>query len=57
MSGNTTYVAGFVQGAVDDTNTLGAFCKSPGKPDDGLPSVAKPAARVPAQARIYGGCV
>ncbi|KAJ7887337.1 Neutral/alkaline nonlysosomal ceramidase [Mycena olivaceomarginata] len=44
MSGNTTYVAGFVQGAVDDTspNTLGAFCESPGKPYGGLPSVANP---------------
>ncbi|KAF7332848.1 hypothetical protein MVEN_02389700 [Mycena venus] len=42
MSGNTTYVAGFVQGAVGDTspNTLGAFCESPGKPYDGLPCVA-----------------
>ncbi|KAF7289178.1 hypothetical protein MIND_01378900 [Mycena indigotica] len=42
MPGNTTYVAGFVQGAVGDTspNTLGAFCESPGKPYDGLPCVA-----------------
>ncbi|KAJ7886869.1 Neutral/alkaline non-lysosomal ceramidase-domain-containing protein [Mycena olivaceomarginata] len=42
MPGNTTYVAGFVQGAVGDTspNTLGAFCESPGQPYDGLPCVA-----------------
>ncbi|KAF7317824.1 hypothetical protein MKEN_00870300 [Mycena kentingensis (nom. inval.)] len=42
MPGNTTYVAGFVQGAVGDTspNTLGAFCESPGKPYNGLPCVA-----------------
>ncbi|KAJ7144716.1 ceramidase [Mycena crocata] len=42
MPGNTSYVAGFVQGAVGDTspNTLGAFCESPGKPYDGLPCVA-----------------
>ncbi|KAF7351861.1 hypothetical protein MVEN_01147500 [Mycena venus] len=42
MPGNTTYVAGFVQGTVGDTspNTLGAFCESPGKPYDGLPCVA-----------------
>ncbi|KAJ6546078.1 Neutral/alkaline nonlysosomal ceramidase [Mycena vulgaris] len=42
MPGNTTYVAGFVQGAVGDTspNTLGAFCESSGKPYDGLPCTA-----------------
>ncbi|KAJ6566570.1 Neutral/alkaline nonlysosomal ceramidase [Mycena capillaripes] len=41
MPGNTTYVAGFVQGAVGDTspNTLGAFCESPSEPYDGLPCV------------------
>ncbi|KAJ7203478.1 ceramidase [Mycena haematopus] len=42
MPGNTSYVAGFVQGAVGDTspNTLGAFCESPDKPYNGLPCVA-----------------
>ncbi|KAJ7435456.1 Neutral/alkaline nonlysosomal ceramidase [Mycena galericulata] len=42
MPGNSTYVAGFVQGAVGDTspNTLGAFCESPGKPYDNQPCVA-----------------
>ncbi|KAJ6616808.1 Neutral/alkaline nonlysosomal ceramidase [Mycena sp. CBHHK59/15] len=42
MPGNTTYVAGFVQGAVGDTspNTLGAFCESPGEPYDGHPCTA-----------------
>ncbi|KAF8200078.1 Neutral/alkaline non-lysosomal ceramidase-domain-containing protein [Mycena galopus ATCC 62051] len=58
MSGNTTYVASFVHGAVDDTlsscpipshssvvvyPSFGAFCKSPGKPYDGFLSVANPA--------------
>ncbi|KAJ7121911.1 Neutral/alkaline nonlysosomal ceramidase [Mycena filopes] len=42
MPGNTTYVAGFVQGAVGDTspNTLGPFCESPNEPYDGLPCTA-----------------
>ncbi|KAJ7496273.1 Neutral/alkaline nonlysosomal ceramidase [Mycena galericulata] len=42
MPGNSTYVAGFVQGAVGDTspNTLGAFCESPGKPYDNQPCIA-----------------
>ncbi|KAJ7846596.1 Neutral/alkaline nonlysosomal ceramidase [Mycena olivaceomarginata] len=40
MPGNTTYVAGFVQGAVGDVRPLGAFCESPGQPYDGLPCAA-----------------